>query len=115
MKLLFHFFLKLLLTVSFLLAFAIAAKAQKNGSLKGLTYDSIAKREVTGATIALLRKKDSSLVSFTMSDNKGLFSLGGLAAGDYRLLLTHVNYHSRSISFSVTDSNKDIDLGRTTM
>ena len=50
-----------------------------------------------------------------MTDNKGSFSLDGLADGDYRLLLTHINYHNRSLFFSIGDTNKEVDLGKATL
>jgi hypothetical protein len=90
--------------------FAIAAHAQKNGTIKGTVFDTIARHPVTSATITLLQKKDSSLVSFTMTDNKGDFVLSGIARGEYRLLVTHVNYHSTSLPVSISDAFLMIDL-----
>ena len=37
--------------------------------------------------------------------------LRGLANGDYRLLITHVNYHNSNKYFSITDNKKEVDLG----
>ena len=106
---------KLLFLVSILVFAFSTAIAQRNGSVKGIAYDSISKQSIGGATVTLLKKKDSSLVSFTMTDNKGLFSLDGLADGDYRLLLTHINYHNRSLFFSVSDTRKEVNLGNAIM
>ncbi|HTE26519.1 TonB-dependent receptor [Flavitalea sp.] len=107
--------LKLLLLVSILFCASVSAIAQRNGSIKGIAYDSISKQVIGGATVTLLKKKDSSMVSFTMTDNKGLFFLDGLAEGDYRLLLTHINYHNRSLFFFISDMHKEVDLGKATM
>ncbi|MDF2190938.1 outer membrane beta-barrel family protein [Paraflavitalea sp. CAU 1676] len=85
--------------------------AQKNGSVKGSLYDSVAKQPVASATITVLQKKDSSLVTFTMTDSKGRFEITQLANGDYRLLITHVNYHGSNKTFSIDDANKNRDLG----
>jgi len=85
--------------------------AQKNGLVKGTLTDTLSKQPVTSATITLLSKKDSSLVSFTMTDNKGFFELGGLANGEYRMLITHVNYHGSNKFFSISDAQKQVDLG----
>lgn len=94
---------------------ALASLAQKNGSLKGILYDSVAKQPVAAATITVLQKKDSSLVTFTMTDNKGHFEITGLGNGDYRLLITHVNYHNGSKPFTIDDANKNKDLGNVIM
>jgi hypothetical protein len=94
---------------------ALVSQAQKNGSLKGILYDSVAKQPVVSATITVLQKKDSALVTFTMTDNKGHFDITGLGNGDYRLLITHVNYHNASKQFTIDDANKNRDLGNVIM
>ncbi|WP_185937454.1 outer membrane beta-barrel family protein [Chitinophaga polysaccharea] len=73
---------------------SFAANAQKNGVIKGTLSDTSAGRPVAAATITLLLQKDSSLVSFTMTNEKGYFEITGIPAGEYRLLITHVKYHS---------------------
>jgi hypothetical protein len=92
----------------------LASFSQK-GWVKGILSDTLAKQPVAAATITLLSKKDSSLVSFTMTDKKGTFELSGLANGEYKLLITHVNYHSSTKFFSITDAQKQVDLGIITM
>src|SRR5690348_1575432 len=102
-----------LLLIAILLC--LAATAQKNGSIKGVLFDTAANQPVASATITLLQKKDSSLVSFTMTDSKGRFELTGLANGDYRLLVTHVNYHNINKYFTINDAGKSKDLGSIAM
>lgn len=93
----------------------LVTQAQKNGSIKGLLYDTLAKQPVASATITVLKKKDSALVTFTMSDGKGRFEITGLADGEYRLLITHVNYHGSSKSITVNEAARDKDLGNVIM
>lgn len=93
----------------------LAVHAQKNGTVKGVAYDTISKTPVPDATITILQKKDSSLVSFGMTDNAGRFSIDALPVGDYRLLITHVSYHNSTRSFSITENEKTPDLGNITM
>jgi Outer membrane protein beta-barrel family/Carboxypeptidase regulatory-like domain len=85
--------------------------AQKNGTVKGIAFDTISKQPVQGATVTVLDRKDSSLVSFTMTGNDGRFEVGGLANGDYRLMISHVNYHNSNKYFSVSENNKRADMG----
>ncbi|MBI1342087.1 MAG: outer membrane beta-barrel protein [Terrimonas sp.] len=99
----------LLIITSLLSLFTLA---QKNGTVTGIIYDTIAKEPVSGATITVMKRSDSSLVTFSMSGSSGAFSLGGLEKGDYRLLITHVNYHNGNKYFSITDSARHIDLGQ---
>jgi len=88
---------------------ALATRAQQNGSIKGIVSDTATNFPVASATITLL-KKDASLVSFTMTDNKGNFELTGIAAGSYRLLITHVNYHNTSRHITVSATTPHIRL-----
>src|SRR4029078_9072716 len=104
--------------LSLVLAFlglAFCASAQKNGSIKGVAFDTLSKQPVGSATISVLEKKDSSLVTFTMTDNAGKFELKGIPNGDYRLMISHVNYHNSNIPFKISDENKNPDLGNITM
>ncbi|MBL7738378.1 MAG: TonB-dependent receptor [Chitinophagaceae bacterium] len=100
---------KIYLSFGFVLL-SIIALAQKNGSIKGIAFDTISRQPVAAATITVLEKKDSSLVSFTMTDNTGRFELTGLANGEYRLMISHVNYHNSNIPVTITDENKKHDL-----
>ena len=69
-----------------------------------MAFDTIRKQPVAAATVTVLERKDSSLVSFTMTGNDGRFELKGLANGDYRLMITHVNYHNSNKYFNISDS-----------
>ncbi|HEV8272928.1 MAG TPA: carboxypeptidase-like regulatory domain-containing protein, partial [Chitinophagaceae bacterium] len=88
----------------------LAAFSQKSGTIKGVVFDTIAKQPVPAATITVLQSKDSSLVTFTMTNSRGEFSLANVPYGDYRLLVTHVNYHNVNKYFTINDANKNIDL-----
>src|SRR6185295_7373503 len=50
-----------------------------------------------------------------MTDNNGRFELNGIQNGEYRLLITHVNYHNSSRVFKIDDDHKNIDLGSISM
>ncbi len=89
--------------------------AQKKGSVNGIAYDTIRKIPITDATVSLLEKKDSSLVSFTMTNNAGRFEFNNISNGEYRLLITHINYHNSNSFFSITDHSKNAVLGNLIM
>lgn len=93
----------------------ISSSAQKNGSVKGVAFDTISKQAVSAATVTVLERKDSSLVTFTMTGSDGRFELKGLANGEYRLLITHVNYHNSNKYFSISEATKKTDLGNVVM
>jgi Outer membrane protein beta-barrel family/Carboxypeptidase regulatory-like domain len=101
-----------ILTLFFLPA---TVMAQRNGSVKGTLFDTLGKKPVANATLTLMKQKDSSLVSFTMSDNNGQFEMTNLAAGEYRLLITHVNYYNTVKRFSIDENHKVADLNKIIM
>ena len=105
-----NFLLLLLTTLFFGQLFS-----QKAGTVKGVAFDTSAKQPVGSVTITLMQKKDSSLVSFTMADNNGRFELTGIANGEYRLLISHVNYYNTNKYFAIDDDHKNLDLGNIVM
>ena len=54
-------------------------------------------------------------MSFTMTDNNGRFELSGVQNGEYRLLITHVNYHASNQGVKIDIDHKNIDLGNIIM
>ena len=89
--------------------------AQKNGSVEGIAFDTISKQPVSGATVTVLEKKDSSLISFTMTGTDGHFELKGIPNGEYRLMITHVNYYNSNSFFTISDDKKNIRQGNVVM
>ena len=89
-----------------------AAHAQKaDGIIKGKLVDTSGKQPIVDATISVLQAKDSSLVTFTLSNKQGAFEVRGLAAGDYRLIITHQAYLELKKLVAVTADKKLVDLG----
>lgn len=105
-----HFYFLLLCLGAF-----ISATAQKNGMVVGKLVDTAINKPIAGATVTVLDKKDSSLVSFTMTGNDGSFEIKGLAEGAYRLLITHINYHNNNKLFTITAADKNAALGNVAM
>lgn len=87
-----------------------SVSAQKNGSVKGIAFDTISKQPIAGATVSVLEKKDSSLISFTMTGNDGRFELKGIPNGEYRLMITHINYYNSNKSFTISDAAKTAEM-----
>lgn len=92
-----------------------SAMAQRNGTVSGKLTDTVANKPIAGATLTVLNKKDSSLVSFSMSGSDGSFEIKGLAEGSYRLLITHINYHNSNSIFTISAADKNAALGNIVM
>lgn len=97
---------------TFLLIFTVSAFAQKpDGSIKGKLVDSTSKQAIPNATVSVLVAKDSSLVSYTLSNAQGVFEVKNLVEGDYRLLISSTGFAETRKTFSITSANKNVDLG----
>lgn len=101
----------------FVLISAPVLFAQKNsGTVSGIVRDSIfaapplGNGRVSGASVTLMKQKDSSLVTFTMTDTSGAFSLKGISYGSYRLLITHTTYRSLSRTFVLSADTPSVVL-----
>ena len=105
--------MKKIFTLSILFfALVITAQAQKfDGSIKGKLTDTAAKLPIPDATISVLNAKDSSLVTFTLSTKLGVFEVKGLGEGDYRLVISSKGFLESKKTFSITATEKTIDLG----
>ena len=88
------------------------AVAQKGGSVQGVAYDTLHKQPVAGATVTLLRQKDSSLASFSLADDNGRFDLTDIAPGQYRLMITHINFRNSNRLFTIGPSAMQVNLGQ---
>jgi len=91
--------------------FCASIFAQKNSYVKGVVYDTLSRQTVGYATVSVLKKSDSTLVSFSTTDEKGTFKITDLPKGEFRLLITHVNYHNASKYFTISETEKQVDLG----
>jgi hypothetical protein len=87
----------------------------QSGSVKGVAFDTSVNQVVPSATVTLMKKKDSSLVTFGMADNNGKFELTQIPDGEYRLLVTQVNYRNSIKYFTIDDQHKTVDLGNISM
>src|SRR5438128_2377278 len=80
----------------------LSAHAQKEGVIKGIVQDTANSQPLNNATITVFLAKDSSLVSFSRTNNSGFFTIRNLDIGNYRLLVTHVGYLNISKQFSIS-------------
>lgn len=74
------------------------------------TVNSIAHTTIEGATVNLLRSKDSLPVKTVFSDSKGLVEIEGVRAGNYIIKVTMVGYHQFYTTPFTVSTNEEIKL-----
>ncbi|AUD03735.1 outer membrane beta-barrel family protein [Spirosoma pollinicola] len=80
-------------------------------TIRGQAVDSLTRKPLLEASVSLLLARDSSLVSFGITDGEGQFTFPKIAEGQYRLLISYVGYRSRAKRVSVTGANPTTDAG----
>lgn len=103
--------MKKLILFVFILSSAFAVNAQVNGIVKGKLVDTTAKQSLSEATVSVMLVKDSSLVSFTLSDKKGVFEIPNLEVGNYLLIISYTGYENFTKQFSISAEKKTADIG----
>ncbi len=81
--------------LTFLVLFCFTAVAQQRTEIKGAVADSASNELLEMATITAQDPKDSSLITYTLSDKKGAFRLTGLPSGKpVRVLVSYTGYRT---------------------
>lgn len=108
---------KTLTLLVLLIGLTTAARAQRSvsGSIKGKLTDTLYKDPMAEATVSVLHRLDSTVVSFTLSNAKGEFEIRDLDTGSYRLLITFQGYQPYSKLFRITADSFNIELGAINM
>jgi hypothetical protein len=84
--------LKLLSTLLFIFI-GFNLMAQNKTTVKGIVADSSSKAPVEFATVAIVNAKDTSLVSYTLTDKNGVFKLSGIPVEKpTKLIISYVGY-----------------------
>jgi len=85
--------------------------AQNRANIKGKVVDSTTKETMEFATVAVLNRKDSSLVSYTTTLKTGEFNLHNLpSAVDLKLVISFVGYSNYRKYFRL-EKGETVDLG----
>lgn len=105
-------FRQLLNLCLFFFLLPLATHAQdKNAVLSGVVKDTLNQQFLHQATIALLRKKDSVLVTFTRTNKEGKFRLPAVGAGQYIVLVAYPNYADYVETLNLNNGeNKDLGM-----
>ncbi|MEQ9008508.1 MAG: carboxypeptidase-like regulatory domain-containing protein, partial [Ekhidna sp.] len=94
-----------------LLLFPFGILAQKSSvNVSGTIKDKVSNEALPFVTVQMQRP-DSSLVTGTISNEKGLFSIGGIEPGDYLLKISYIGYKKYISALYVGSNSEFIDVG----
>ncbi|HTM91583.1 MAG TPA: carboxypeptidase-like regulatory domain-containing protein, partial [Flavisolibacter sp.] len=103
---------KLYLAILALLILGFTTQAQNvRGVAKGTLQDSLTATPLADATITLVRSKDSSLISFTVTSNSGYFEIKNIEAGTYDLLISYTGMQNFKKQFAISSTHAIADFG----
>ena len=95
--------------ISCLLLVSYVGFAQ-NLTIQGSLKDSIANRALNSATVSLVYAKDSSLVSFSRTNEAGAFNFKNVAPGNYLISVSYVGYVPKWVPV-ITGTEKTVEMG----
>ena len=82
------------------------------GHISGNVIDSVTKKPIDYATIALFTADGTSPINGVVSDEKGNFKLENIRSGSYKVTVSFLGYPSKTISSIITTPSKpDRNLG----
>ena len=73
---------------------AVQSPVQGNGKISGIIQDGTTKTPVEYASVALVHKATGKVVDGSVTDDKGRFSINGVAAAEYRLSISSLGYET---------------------
>ncbi len=94
---------KLLLLI--ILVYASTFSFAQTATIRGITVDTINKQNLPNTAVMLLRTKDSVLVKFARSNDKGAFELKNLKAGNYILFATYPQYADYAENITLAETS----------
>jgi outer membrane receptor protein involved in Fe transport len=91
--------------------FAIVSFGQVNGSyeITGVVVDSASKQPIEYASVAVYKKKDSLLVSGSISNLNGEFVIKGVPAGKYILKSNFIGYKTGKRPVDIVNASVNMD------
>lgn len=101
----------ILLTICFFTAITRSV-AQDKGSIKGKLVDSSGKQTLSLATITVFKAKDTSIITYRLSDPQGEFKVPGLPLNlPCRVVISFSGYRVVRKEFELTAEQPQLDLG----
>lgn len=86
------------------------AQGRIAGSVKGKLSDTVKKESLAKATITILNPKDSSIVTYTVANEKGEFEVKDLDAGLYTLMVSFQGFDTWKKNFMISKDFPSVNM-----
>lgn len=103
--------LKSLLLFTLSIAYSSSSLSQQRVNISGLIVDRENGAAMQFVNVVLLNNSDSSIVTGSLSDDKGAFRLSNVIKGDYILRCKFIGYDELYKPIKVTGSERQIEMG----
>jgi len=90
---------------------SLLAQQVSSFTVSGLLTDSIERQPLDAANIVLVRASDSVYMAGVMSDEKGVFELGRVSAGQYLVVISYLGYETKFQPLSLTGTPRTVNMG----
>ena len=98
-----------------IISLSINAQQKGNGvgKIRGKIIDSISGEAIEYATISLVTQESNKIIDGTTTDTNGVFKLGNIAEGKYKLLIYFIGYKTtEQNNIIISSSNPELSLGK---
>jgi iron complex outermembrane recepter protein len=83
----------MIMRMLFLLLLVVFVSVANAQSISGVAKDD-GGTPMNGATVALVKAKDTSVVKLAVAGSNGAYAFDGISQGDYRIMISHVGYNT---------------------
>lgn len=99
------------LTFVIILVFVVNVYPQSTASVKGIIIDSVSKKPLDFASVAIIKQTDNTTVGGMQTDATGKFNFSSVAPGTYIIRVGFVGYHRFERKNIVLSPGQQLNLG----
>lgn len=103
--------MKLFFQFTIILLFSLQSFSQKNAVISGRILEKNTKNPIPFTNVILL-STNKTMVTGTITDENGRFSIKGIEEGSYTLQISFIGYEAKEIPVLVGKLNENFDLGK---
>ena len=98
--------------LSIFISFICLNAVSQTVSIKGIVTDTVAKTPLINSVVMAIKVKDSLLVKFTRTDEKGFFKLDSLPLDTYQVVLSHPLFSDQIYFVMASSTNHAFDFNK---